>query len=398
MMGKIAVSPFQAITVAQMLPSSSPYLWMRRTGTVSCAQAMNALILSTLSTLADRPNEPSVSSDPGFSIGPVDAQRLREAYRLMLLARRYDEDAVRLQRQGELVAFPPMSGQEAAQVASVMALRPTDMIFPTYRELGAAVARGVAMTDYMLTFRGAWYGGLYDFRGHCFAPMANSVGSHLLPAVGWAMGARMDGRDDVAIAYFGEGASSEGDASEAFNFAGVFRAPVIFLCQNNGWAISVPVERQTAGEIWRRAEGFGFTGVRVDGTDVEAVWAATSAAAGRARRGGGPTLIEALTHRFGAHSTADDDTRYRERAEVEAARRQDPLERLRARLVLQGVDEAWFEGVDEEAQTAVAALRASLASREDPPPLEMFDFVYASPPPTLAGQRRELEELLTPDA
>jgi 2-oxoisovalerate dehydrogenase E1 component alpha subunit len=328
----------------------------------------------------------------------LDADRLREIYRLMLLARRYDEEAVRLQRQGELVAFPPVSGQEAAQVASVLALSPADMVFPSYRELGAAVGRGVDMTGYMLAFRGAWNGGLYDFRRHRFAPMASSVGSHLLHAVGWAMGARLDGREEVAIVYFGEGATSEGDASEAFNFAAVFRAPVIFFCQNNGWAISVPAERQSAGEIWRRGEAFGFPGVRVDGGDAEAVFAATSAAAEQARRGQGPTLIEALTHRFGAHSTADDDTRYRERAEVDAARRDDPLGRLRERLAASGVPEPWFSEVDEEARLAVSELRTSLAAAANPPAVEMFDFVYSAPPPALARQRRQLEELIAPDA
>lgn len=316
----------------------------------------------------------------------------------MLLARLCDEEAVRLQRQGQLVAFPPMSGQEAAQVGSALALRETDMIFPSYRELGAAVARGVDMTGYMLAFRGAWNGGLYDCRRHHFAPMASSVGSHLLHAVGWAMGSRLDGRDDIAVAYFGEGATSEGDASEAFNFAGAFRAPVVFFCQNNRWAISVPAEKQTAGEIWRRAEGFGFVGLRVDGNDVEAVWAATSAAVERARGGAGPTLIEALTQRLGPHSTADDDARYRDPATLEAARREDPLPRLRHRLEEAGVEAAWFAGVEEEARASVSSLRASLAAAISPGPHEMFDFVYSTPLPELVRQRAELDELKAPDA
>jgi pyruvate dehydrogenase E1 component alpha subunit len=261
-----------------------------------------------------------------------------------------------------------------------------------------AVARGVDMRAYMLAYRGAWNGGLYDPRRHRFAPMASSVGSHLLHAVGWAMGARLDGRDDVAAVYFGDGATSEGDASEAFNFAGVFQAPVVFFCQNNGWAISVPVGKQTAGEIWRRAEGFGFTGVRVDGDDVEAVWSATSAAAERARGGEGPTLIEALTQRFGAHSTADDDTRYRDPRDVEAARHGDPLSRLRRRLEESGTEAAWFAEVDQEAEAAVSELRAGLAAASNPPAGEMFDFVYAAPPPHVLRQRQELEELLAPDA
>lgn len=317
----------------------------------------------------------------------------RLCYRLMLLARRLDEEAVRLQRQGELVAFPPMAGQEAAQVASVLALRETDQIFPSYREHGAAVARGVDLVGYLLAYRGAWNGGMYDFRRHRFAPIASAVGSHLLHAVGWAMGARMDDRDDVAIAYFGDGATSEGDASEAFNFAGVYRAPVIFFCQNNGWAISVPVERQTAGQIWRRAEGFGFAGVRVDGNDASAVYRAVALAAERARKGEGPSLIEAMTYRLGAHSTADDDMRYRTAEEVEKRRVDDPLVRLRAELEAAATEASFFDTAEDEARAAIGRLRTELAAAPDRPTAEMFDFVYAAPPAGLARQRAEVEEL-----
>ena len=317
----------------------------------------------------------------------------RLCYRLMLLARRLDEEAVRMQRQGELVAFPPLAGQEAAQVASVLALRETDHVFPSYREHGAAVARGVDLVGYLLAYRGAWNGGMYDFRRHHFAPIASAVGSHLLHAVGWAMGARMDDRDDVAIAYFGEGATSEGDASEAFNFAGVYRAPVIFFCQNNGWAISVPVERQTAGQIWRRAEGFGIAGVRVDGNDAPAVYGAVAVAAERARQGEGPTLIEAMTYRLGAHSTADDDRRYRTAEEVENRRANDPLVRLCAQLEAAGVEAKFFDTAETEARVAIGRIRTELAAAADPPAAEMFDFVYAAPAPGLARQRAEVEEL-----
>jgi 2-oxoisovalerate dehydrogenase E1 component alpha subunit len=323
-----------------------------------------------------------------------DDELLRDCYRLMLTTRLLDEEAVRLQRQGAIVAFPPMAGQEAAQVASILALRPTDQVFPSYREHGAAVARGVDMVGYLLSYRGAWNGGLYDGRRHRFAPISSSVGSHLLHAVGWAMGALLDGRDDVAIAYFGEGATSEGDASEAFNFAGVFRAPVIFLCQNNGWAISVPAERQTAGEIWRRAEGFGMAGVRIDGNDALAVLEATRVAAERARRGGGPTLIEAMTYRLGAHSTADDETRYRSPDEVLEWRARDPISRLRAELAARGADESFFTGAEEHARDAVAAVRDGLAAAPDPPAAEMFDHAYTAPPAAVALQREELARML----
>ncbi len=324
---------------------------------------------------------------------------LRDLYRLMLLARRLDEEAVRLQRQGELVAFPPLSGQEAAQVASARALRDTDFIFPSYREMAVAVARGVDLVGYLLAYRGIWNGGLYDPAAHRFAPIASSVGSHALHAVGWAMGAWLDGRDDVAIAYFGEGATSEGDVAEAFNFAGVYRAPVIFFVQNNRWAISVPVERQTAGEIWRRAEGYGFAGVRVDGNDAVAVHAATGEAAERARRGGGPTLIEAMTYRIGAHSTADDATRYRSAAEVEPWLARDPVSRLRARLVDSGAgDAAFLDGVEEEAAGRIAELRSGLLAATSRPAAEMFDFVFTEPPPHITDQRRRMAEAGAADA
>ncbi|HXM57747.1 MAG TPA: thiamine pyrophosphate-dependent enzyme [Candidatus Dormibacteraeota bacterium] len=328
-------------------------------------------------------------------MAPSDVQLLRECYQLMVTARRVDEEAVRLQRQGAIVAFPPMAGQEAAQVASVLALRSTDQIFPSYREHGAAIARGVDVVGYLLAYRGAWNGGMYDCRRHRFAPIASSVGSHLLHAVGWAMGARLDGRDDVAIAYFGEGATSEGDASEAFNFAGVFRAPVVFLCQNNRWAISVPAERQTAGEIWRRAEGFGIAGERIDGNDAVAVLSAVRSAAERARRGDGPTLIEAMTYRLGAHSTADDDARYRSTAEVTRWRTEDdPLVRLRALLLDRGdADEAFFAAAEQRAAGVVASLRAGLAAAADPSSGEMFAHVYAVSPAALERQRAEMESL-----
>ncbi len=308
----------------------------------------------------------------------------------MALTRRLDEEAVALQRQGELVAFAPLAGQEAAQVASAYALEEGDFAFPSYRDLGVAVARGVDLVAYLQAYRGIWNGGMYDPRDRGFAPIASSVGSHVLHAVGWAMGTRMDRRDRVAIAYFGEGATSEGDISEAFNFAGVFGAPVIFFCQNNRWAISMPAERQTAGEIWRRAEGFGIAGVRIDGNDAVEVHRATMEAAARARRGRGATLIEAMTYRIGPHSTADDATRYRAAADVEPWKARDPIERLR-RLI--GDDAAFYDAVEEQVRTRVGEIRAGITSSRHRPPAEMFDFVYAAPPPHLADQRMQLKGL-----
>jgi pyruvate dehydrogenase E1 component alpha subunit len=325
----------------------------------------------------------------------VDDERLRELYRLMRLCRLVDEEVVRLQRQGVIAAFPPMSGQEAAQVASALALAPDDWAFPSYRELGVALVRGVDLVEYLLAYRGDWHGGLYDPSAHRFAMISSSVGSHLLHAVGWAMGARLDGRSDCAIVYFGDGATSEGDFHEAMNFAAVFKAPVVFLCQNNQWAISVPLDRQTAAPIWRKAEAYGFAGEQVDGNDAVAVFEATHAALERARAGEGPTLIEALTYRVGAHSTADDPARYRTAADSSRWLERDPVKLQRSRLEDQGAgDEAFFAEVEASAAQYLAGLRTSLTGAPEPDPDDLFKFVYREPPATLARQRKELGELI----
>ena len=260
-------------------------------------------------------------SAPGLAALGLDSEKLRRLYYLLRLVRALDLEAVNLQRQGEFAAYAPLTGQEACQVGSAFALEPADFAFPSYRELGVAVTRGVDVAAYLLAYRGIWHGGMHDPLAQRVAPFASPVGSHLLHAVGWAMGRRLDGASECAIVYFGDGATSEGDALEAFNFAGVFRAPVVFFCQNNQWAISVPLEKQTAAPIWRKAGAFGFPGVRVDGNDVLAVYQATREALGRARADGTPTLIEALTYRVAAHSTADDPSRYRHEDEVAGWRR-----------------------------------------------------------------------------
>jgi 2-oxoisovalerate dehydrogenase E1 component alpha subunit len=316
-------------------------------------------------------------------------ERLRELYRLMLLTRRLDEEAVALQRQGVLTAFPPLTGQEAAQCASAMAAQAGDFIFPSYRELGVAVARGIDLVGYLVAYRGFWNGGLYDPIASRFAPIASSVGSHALHAVGWAMGARLDRSGAAALVYFGDGATSEGDVHEAMNFAGVYRSPVVFFVQNNGWAISLPLEKQTAAPIYKKAEAYGFPGVRVDGNDAEAVHDATAAALERARAGEGPTLIEAMTYRIGPHSTADDPTRYRDAGDVEKWRAEDPLERLRARLAAEGTEKGWFDSTAAGVRAQVAQVREAVSAAQPPSGEEMFDVVYAAPPPDLDAQKRE---------
>jgi len=321
--------------------------------------------------------------------GGLSEDGLRDLYRLMLTTRRLDQAAVALQRQGELTAFPPLAGQEAAQCASAYALEPDDFAFPSYREHGVAVARGVDLVAYLVSYRGHWNGGAYDIFEHNFGPIASSVGSHALHAVGWAMGSALDGRRAAAIAYFGDGATSEGDVHEAMNFAGVFRAPVVFFVQNNRWAISMPAERQTAGDIFARAAGYGFRGVRIDGDDAPAVYGATRQALGRARAGQGPTLIEAMTYRVGPHSTADDPSRYREPADAARAQTVDPLERMRRLLLAeQAADARWLAAVEREVERRIADIRAAVIASQPPSGDEMFEFVFARPPAELEAQRR----------
>lgn len=324
--------------------------------------------------------------------------RLLDLYRLMRLTRRLDRELMAMHRAGLFGTYTPAEGQEAAQVGSAFALDDGDLAFPSFRDLGVALARGADPVDYLVYYRGLWNGGRHDPLASGVAPIASAVGSHLPHAVGWAMGARLDGRAACAACYFGDGATSEGDAHEAMNLAGVFRAPVIFVCQNNGWAISVPVARQAGGPIWRRAEGCGIAGCRVDGNDVLAVYEATRLAAERARAGEGATLIEAMTYRVGPHSTSDDPGRYRAPGEAEAWRDRDPIAAYRARLEREGVaGAAFFEAVEHEVGERVAAIRQGIVTAPPPPPEEMFAFVYAELPAALEAQCREAAALARRD-
>ena len=325
--------------------------------------------------------------DPDVGLGDDD---LRELLRLMLACRRLDRECMALQRQGELTVYPPFEGQEAAQVGSAFALAPGDMAFPTFRELAAAVVRGVDVVEYLEYHRGTWHGGPYDPYAHGFAPICVPVATQVVHAVGWAMGARLDGSGAVSIGYFGDGSASEGDFHEAANMAAVFRAPAILFCQNNGWAISVPLEQQTAAPIAARAAGYGFPGVRVDGNDVLAVYAATRRAVARARAGDGPTLIEAVTYRLGPHSTADDPTRYRTEEEVAPHRALDPIPRYRAYLAGRGlVDDAWVADAEAAAEAWVSGIRERTVALGTPPAAEVFDHVFSSPPATHLADRAE---------
>ncbi len=335
-----------------------------------------------------------ILSPDGEPVGDVDVglspDDLRALLRWMIVARRLDRESIALQRQGELTVYPGFEGQEAAQVGSAWALGREDFVWPTFRELAAALVRGVDAVQYLQYHRGTWHGGPYDPRATRFGPICIPIATQLPHAAGYALGQKLDGTDAVTLAYFGDGATSEGDFHEAANLAGVWGLPLVLLCQNNGWAISLPASEQTAGEIWRRAEGYGFPGVRVDGNDVLAVYATTRDAAARARRGEGPTLIEAMTYRIGAHSTADDAARYRDDAEVDAARLADPIARYRTWLRAAGVaDEAFVAACDHEAEAFAMEVRAGVVATPTPPVEWMFDWLYAAPATSFERQRNE---------
>jgi pyruvate dehydrogenase E1 component alpha subunit len=266
----------------------------------------------------------------------------------------------------------------------------SDYLFPSYRELGAAVVRGVDLVEYLHFYRATWHGGTFDAGAHRFGYVSVPVGSQTLHAVGWAMGAKLDGLSVASLVYFGDGATSEGDVHEAFNFAAVFRAPVVFFCQNNQWAISVPLSAQTVAPIWRKADAYGFPGVRVDGNDVLAVYSATREAATRARDEGVPTLIEAVTYRIGAHSTADDATRYRADGEVELWKGLDPLERYRRWLLSAGVaDQGFLDEVEGEAKRFGGRMREGVIGSDPRPVAELFAWPFAELPEHLVRQRDE---------
>ncbi|MER0246043.1 pyruvate dehydrogenase (acetyl-transferring) E1 component subunit alpha [Streptomyces sp. HSW2009] len=313
---------------------------------------------------------------PDYSID-LTAEELRGLYRDMVLTRRFDAEATTLQRQGELGLWASLLGQEAAQIGSGRALRDDDYVFPTYREHGVAWCRNVDPTNLLGMFRGVNNGG-WDPNSNNFHLYTIVIGSQTLHATGYAMGVAKDGADSAVIAYFGDGASSQGDVAEAFTFSAVYNAPVVFFCQNNQWAISEPTERQTRVPLYQRAQGYGFPGVRVDGNDVLACLAVTRAALERARSGQGPMLVEAFTYRMGAHTTSDDPTRYRGDEERELWEAKDPILRLRTYLDREGFADADFFSVLEEESDALAKrVRDAVRSMPDPDDMAMFEHIYA---------------------
>jgi 2-oxoisovalerate dehydrogenase E1 component alpha subunit len=332
------------------------------------------------------------NEEAGADIDLKDEQLL-DLFRLMSLVRRADAEATALQRQGELAVYPPLLGQEAAQVGATYALERTDFVFPSYRELGAAFVKGVDLVEYLHFYRGTVHGGAYDAYEHGFGMVCVPVASQIPHAVGYALGAKLDGKPLVAMPFFGDGATSQGDFHEGCNFAAVFRAPVVFFCQNNRWAISVPLSQQTVAPIWKKAEAYGFPGILVDGNDVLAVYHVTRQAVDRARAEGIPTLIEAATYRIGPHSTADDAGRYQPSEELERWKQLDPIARYRQFLTERGLlDDAILAEVEEEAARVASHIRNGIVGAP-PPPLEaMFRWVYSEMPPELIRQHKQLRE------
>ena len=320
-------------------------------------------------------------------VADVDDAQLRDLYRDMVVVRRIDTEATALQRQGELALWPPLLGQEAAQVASARALRSDDFVFTSYRENAVAYCRGAAPVELVSVWRAVTATGWNPYSINMATPQV-VIGAQTLHATGYALGIQADGADAVAVAYFGDGATSEGDVSEALVFAAAYSAPVVFFCQNNHWAISEPVTLQTRGSLAYRGTGFGIPALRVDGNDVLAVTAATRLALDRARSGGGPTFIEAVTYRMGPHTTADDPTRYRPPAELDEWRERDPIARLEAYLTSRDqLSDDFRAEVQAVADSTAAELRAGCIGLPDPDQLSIFDHVYAEPHSALDERR-----------
>ena len=329
---------------------------------------------------------------------PLDLkdEDFRNLYRYMVLARRVDKQAINLQRQGQLGVYASLLGQEAAQVGGAYALDEQDWVFPSYREMGAALVRNVDPGSILHLFRGTWLSN-HDVHKTHFGLLSIPIGTQALHAAGFAMGAKFDGKDIVVMSYFGDGATSEGDPHEAMNFAAVYDAPCIFFVQNNQYAISVPLSKQTkAPTIAHKAVGYGMPGFRCDGNDVLATYAVSKMAVDRARRGEGPSLIEAMTYRMEAHTTADDPTRYRTPEELEEWKRRDPIARFETFLEKEGLlDDAFRADIDEEAKAYAARMREEVYDAPHGDPLELFEHVYVDPPPSYEEQkamlRREIE-------
>jgi pyruvate dehydrogenase E1 component alpha subunit len=327
----------------------------------------------------------------------IDQALLIKIHRVMLLSRRFDERMLSLQRQGRIGTFGPIKGQEAAQLGAVAALEEKDWFVPSFREMGAEIWRGKELVNVLLAYGGFNEGGAMP-EDSTNLPLAIPVATQIPHAVGIGYGLKYRQQDRVVMAFFGDGATSEGDFHEALNFAGVFQTPVIFVCQNNQWAISLPRSKQTRSEtLAQKALAFGFAGIQVDGNDVLAVYAAAKEAVDRARSGDGPTLIECLTYRMAVHTTADDPKRYRKDEEVQEWEKRDPLERFQKYLTNKDIlskekIDALEEEIKEEIQEAVKNYENRMKVLKDP--LNMFDYIFDELPAYTREQKEELRSEL----
>lgn len=324
----------------------------------------------------------------------VTSDLCQDCYRWMSLARRFDDEAVALQRQGELGLWLQSAGQEAAQIGSITALRDDDHVFPSYREHAAALRRGVTPAELLVQWRGNQHSG-WDPACYRFHIYTLVLAAQLPHATGYAMGVQRDGAEEIVAAYFGEGASSQGEANEALNWAAAAEVPVLFFCQNNQWAISTPIRKQMKAPLHQRARGFGLNGYVVDGNDVLAVHAVTKKVTERIRAGGGPALIEAITYRMGGHSTSDDPSRYRTSSELDSWKARDPLARLETLMMHEG----WLTGdfraeVTAECDALAAETRAVCQNLPLGNIDELFGTVLATETPLLSSERRQYNELV----
>ncbi|OXS79898.1 thiamine pyrophosphate-dependent dehydrogenase E1 component subunit alpha [Kocuria marina] len=340
--------------------------------------------------------ESEQGQEPGHEYPMPENSRLLDAYEKLVVGRRINDQNMALVRQGRMAVYPSSHGQEACQVAAALCLEDDDWLFPTYRDSVAVMSRGVDPLEVMSTYRGDWHGG-YDPRKYKVSVQATPLTTQLLHAVGVAHAAKLRGENTVTLAMCGDGATSEGDFHEALNFAAVFQLPVLFLVQNNGYAISVPLSSQTrAPSLAHKGVGYGMASERVDGNDLAALLSVLGRGVELCRQGGGPLLVEAMTYRMQAHTNADDDTRYRERDEVREWVAKDPITRMQRYLSDQGaLDDAASQRISEHAEAMAKRLREAMASKPELDPQDLFRFVYHEPTTQLREQAAQLADELS---